>query len=97
MTRQNLDLKAGELIVFSEGEYSDYGYQGAFVVLKDAKSDDLLAMAREIQAKEDEELDWARKPDIFVSAVIREGYLAAIDLREIHLGAYGDLTIGGEE
>lgn len=84
---QNLYLKAGELIVFSEGEYSDYGYRGQYVALQNVSEEQL----KEVGDKANEEGYGA--VDRFISMCIREGWLADINMREIHLGSYGDLIL----
>ena len=85
--RQNLDLKAGELIVFSEGIYSDYGYSGSYVVLQDVSEKEIKELEKSINNKKDSAFctdSWFE----FESACIKKGWLAQINLREIHLGSY---------
>ena len=36
---QNLEVKAGRLFCFSSGEYSDYGYRGHYLALRDIDRD----------------------------------------------------------
>lgn len=94
MTQRNLDIKAGELVVFSEGEYSDYGYGGSFVMLQDISQEEMLRIAAETNAAADADDDnYFNRSGMFVAALIRGGYLASINLREIHLGSYGRLEL----
>ena len=94
MTKQVLDLTAGELVVFSEGEYSDYGYMGAFVVLQDVPEAAMLEVVEEVNAAADADDDfYYNRSSLFIAALIRRGYLASINLREIHIGTYGELKL----
>ena len=90
---KNLDLKAGSLIVFSEGEYSDYGYIGAFVVLQDVTDAQMRDIEARLTTKADEDACGHCEIGQFVTACIREGWLAEINLREIHLGNYDRLDL----
>lgn len=98
MTTQNTELKAGKLYVFSTGEYSDYSYCGAYVALQDVteeKIDEIVASINERKEKEEDELGWCEFDvhEAFQAALIREGYIACIDLHEIHIGSYGTLDL----
>lgn len=92
MTELNLPIKAGELVVFSAGEYSDYGYLGQFVVLEDITSEDITKVlegtAEELRKESNR---WSEDLDFFIPVLIRMGKLASINMREIHLGSYGEL------
>lgn len=48
------DLKArrGDIIMFSTGEYSDYGHIGHFVALEDITAKDFIDAAADAKAKE---------------------------------------------
>ena len=85
---QNVELQAGKLIVFSSGEYSDYGYHGAYVCLQSVSHEDIVNLQDEVNKSEE-----YCKQSLFQSACIRKGWLAQIELREIHLGSYGDLEL----
>lgn len=86
---QNMELKAGHLIVFSEGEYSDYGYRGSYVCLQDISHEELVALADIVRETGDR---WDQV-DRFETECIKNGWLAIINVREIHLGSYGDLDV----
>lgn len=95
---QNLELKAGELICFSTGEYSDYGYNGHFVVLQDVKSDEVSTVVKE--CKEDRKNREANGEywfgdihEMFIAQCIKRGWLLSIDCREIHIGSYNNLDL----
>lgn len=86
---QNLEFKAGHLIVFSEGEYSDYGYRGSYVCLQNVSHEEITDLADSIKSEDDR----YRRVDKFESECIKKGWLAIIEIREIHLGSYGDLDV----
>lgn len=91
--RQNLDLKAGSLIVFSEGQYSDYGYRGAYVVLCDVSEAMMKDAVRVTKLQASQLDDSFGSISRFEPELIRRGWLATIDLREIYLGSYGELKV----
>ena len=89
MMAQNLDLKAGELLVFSTGSYSDYGYQGSYVVLRDIASAEMEEIATQINSDGDK----YDSQDRFQAELIRRGCLLTINMREIHLGDWGEVIL----
>lgn len=86
---QNMELKAGHIIVFSEGEYSDYGYRGSYVCLQDVSHEELVSLAEDVKSIGER---WGQV-DTFEAECIKKGWLAIINIREIHLGSYGDLDV----
>ena len=84
-----LKFGPGKVIFFSEGEYSDYGYCGRVVTLRDL---DLRAVADEFrrQYKATDEYD-TPDPDSFVAWLCANQYVVEIDSNEVHLGSYGRL------
>ncbi len=65
-------IKAGETLTFEHGEYSDFGYDGPYVVLKDF---DTATVVQEFRAQE-------KKPDVyyihgFIHYLARMGYIEA--------------------
>ncbi len=98
---QNLDVQAGKLIVFSRGEYSDYGYRGAFVALVHITPDMFMEAAEAAKAKAREENDkdsWSEgseygADDKFIPELVRRGWLLDVEYREIHTGSYGELDL----
>jgi hypothetical protein len=89
---QNWNIPAGTLLCFTEGAYSDYGICGNFVVLQDIKPDDALEALE--QAHKDNTSEFVG-PDqeAFIAKMIRGGFLASVNVHEIHLGSYA-LDIG---
>lgn len=97
MSIQNISIKAGELICFSSGEYSDYSYRGHFVGLQDVQQDDMNELVESVKedfAKLEEEPSYYGDiRELFTSACIKRGWLLCIDCREIHIGSYGELEL----
>lgn len=94
---QNLELKAGRLVVFSCGEYSDYGYRGSYVALVDVSDAEMRELAdqvnREANRINEETDDYARAVEMFEAEMIRKGWIAIIEMREIHIGSYSELEL----
>ena len=91
-------VSTGEIIFFSDGCYSDYGYCGKVVFIKDCDLSELLAIyhaaQKELYEKTD---DYSDKPSAngFVSWLCAGQLCVTIEAREIHLGEYGELQISG--
>ncbi len=92
---QNVELKAGELIVFSSGEYSSYGYDGHFVALRDVSNDEMLELVSALKAEESSDPDelYGHARDSFIARAIQQGWLLSVNCREIHYGSYGELNL----
>lgn len=92
---RNFDIKAGRLLHFSQGEYSDYHVTGHFVALQDISRDVLrmcaVAAAIQVDTQEDYEREYAAR-DGLVPQLVRQGYLMEVDSAEVHLGEYGSLS-----
>lgn len=89
-----LELKAGTLVCFSSGCYSDYSLRGHFLVVKAMSKEELLALREEINKDETtNEYGYCDKQDIFLGRLVRDGHLLVIDVNEIHIGSYGDLDL----
>lgn len=100
------EIKAGTLIEFTSGEYSDFRLDGAFVALQDISpeawedaKDDAQSRYKANDRAQDEWTAASGVPypqslspqECFVAEVIRRGYLLALTVREIHLGSYFNL------
>ena len=81
-------LTAGKLTTFSEGEYSDYGYRGTYVALKDLTLDELIAKGESLRTGK-----YYEDSGKVEALLIREGYLLEVDMTEVHLGGYGTIDI----
>lgn len=90
----------GTIVLFEEGEYSDFGYCGQVVTLADL---DLEKAARDwrisLGKSEDGEWiadDWDHGPSEFVAHLIATQVCAPLECQTIHIGSYGKLSIGNE-
>lgn len=108
MSDTEFKARAGDLIVFSTGEYSDFGYQGHFVALEDINPQHFAdaKIVAETKYRECEEArdawrkddggaypGWVSKHEAFIAALIRAGLLLSVTVTEHHIGSYGDLDI----
>jgi hypothetical protein len=94
---RDISLKAGTLIVFSTGEYSDYGYQGHFLALQDVDADKMRELGAQAEAMDKDE-SGDRKYEIepneaFIGMLIRQGFIMIVDVKEIHIGSYGRVEL----
>ena len=80
-------IKAGRLLMLDHGEYSDYGVDGFFVVLKDFKPHEELDLY--FQANPDQQDTYCFERDQFIAFVIAKGYLLSVEPNELYLGSYG--------
>lgn len=94
---QDVELKAGYLITFSAGEWRTYGYNGNYVALVDVSDSEMRELAEEVQREadriENEEDRDADPHSMFLAAMIRNGWLAVLEMREIHIGSSGELDL----
>jgi len=97
MTRQNLDIKAGHVFYFTDGEYSDYCIQGHFLALRAIGEAELLAIAETVNAECDaaKARDGRRRDrhERFIAALIATGAVMAFDAQQIYMGSYGELDL----
>lgn len=95
---EELYLKAGQLVNFSCGEYSDYSLRGSYVALVNVTQSEAVSLADDVTQKSkaaEEKAGWY-DGDIhsdFEAALIAKGWLIAVDATEHHIGSYGDLEI----
>ena len=78
-------IKAGTIVNFSEGEYSDYGYIGTFVAIQDVTQEDYDKAAGEELAKG----GYESSSVAVVANLVRTGKLVDVNSVEVHLGCYG--------
>lgn len=89
-----IPVEAGKLIVFSSGEYSDYGYDGHFLTLEPLTRPMIEEVKTECEAKAVKEYgDKYGARDHFIPALIKRGLIMTVDCQEIHLGEYGELSV----
>lgn len=87
MNTRNFDYKKGELIQFSDGEYSDYSAGGLFRILKDLNIRDLV---KEYADGSDPRnySDDNPSPYGFPAHLLKLGLVEMVDYRECHLTSY---------
>lgn len=89
----SLMMSAGCLVAFSTGEYSDYGYSGTFVALQNVTRKQVMDLSKEVNSSADNDEDnYPDRHSMFIAACIRNGWLICVDMTEIHIGSYGELT-----
>lgn len=81
-------VKAGEVINFSQGCYSDYGYCGNVVIRKDF---DLMNAKEEFKIFCKDLDEWNICASEFVTWMVTNLYVAPMESREIHLGEYSEI------
>ena len=80
-------IKAGTIVNFSEGSYSDYGYLGTFVALQDITQEDYEKAAK----GESEKPNYESSPSAVVANLVKTGKLVDVNSVEVHLGDYGEV------
>ena len=83
--------KAGTLLMFSAGSYSDYGVIGLFVVLSEFKP---MAMLEEFWPEAKEKSMRANRQTFdhaeFLAFLLKKGLLLELNYSELFCGDYGD-------
>lgn len=85
-------MKAGEVLMFSSGSYSDYGVGGIYRVLKDFSMRDEIAKGMASYVPPAEYADWMRFGESDLAEnLMRDGLVENISVREVHFWSnYGD-------
>lgn len=88
----------GTIVLFEEGEYSDFGYCGQVVTLTDLDLDK-AALDWRLSLGKDKQGDWIvddwdHGPSEFVAHLIASQICAPLDCQTVHIGSYGRLSIG---
>jgi len=96
MTR-TLIYPKGTIVLFEEGEYSDFGYCGQVVTLQTLDLKAAAAEWREELGKDENGDDvadnWDHGPDDFVAHLIAKQICAPLECQTVHIGSYGRLSI----
>lgn len=79
--------KAGRLICFDQGEYSDYGVIGFFVALKDFEPDKELAAY--LEQNPDKKAEYRFDCGGFLAYLLAQGLLVEVEYSTFYLGEYG--------
>lgn len=85
-------VKAGELLAFSTGEYSDYSVQMFCRALKDIDMSVVEAFQSLPEEKTKEPWAWD-STDRFQTYLEENGYVERLAYKEVHLGSYGRLDL----
>lgn len=100
-----MDIKKGETILITEGEYSDFRVKGIYKALIDINiEENLQAFAVYNGAKDLEELKdfhfQAEKElwdffirDEYIEYLLNNGYVETIKYTDCHLGSYGSMNV----
>lgn len=82
---------AGTAIAFETGEYSDFGYIGHVVTLKELNLPDRMQEFKDGFTSKDE---WDEPdPSGFVGWLIAQGHCFPADVQTVHIGSYGRLEL----
>lgn len=88
-------MKAGDLMILSNGEYSDYSFSGPFRCVKNFE---FPPTARaHADSFEQNEYDNQPDPSSFIAWLALNGYIEDVACTEIYLGSYGPLSIDNVE
>lgn len=94
MTNSKTSLKAGEVTLFTEGEYSDYHPTGLFKVLKDFNVSDFMEEGKATRNRYDGSTYEYCSHDKVLAAMIRAGVIEELEYREIN-GMEGPIWMDG--
>ena len=97
MTDQTNIYPKGTILLFEEGEYSNFGYCGQTVTLRELNLRAEIKAWRENLGK-DEDGDWiadnyGHGPSKFVADLIARQIVAPLDCQTVHIGSYGKVEI----
>ena len=83
---------AGTILLCEEGEYSDFGYCGQLVTLKEV---DLPKLATEFKTLHKDKDKWKRPgPNDFVAWLVAQQHCAPLNCETVYIGSYGRIEIG---
>jgi hypothetical protein len=83
-----INIAAGSVFSFSEGEYSDFAIAGHFIALETITNETMQAA---IELAKSTSKDWNKHKaaEQFISALIKSGKVIVINVQDIHMGGYG--------
>lgn len=87
MAEEIMKYEPGTILLCESGAYSDFGYCGGLVTLKQIDMKELAAKFR--VEKEKERIN----PDTFVAWLVAMQYCAPLECSTIYLGSHGKLDI----
>lgn len=80
-------MEAGEILMITNGEYSDFGHIGLFRVVVDF--DAKLALQKYLDQHPEEQNDYSGSEYSFAAWLLRQGLVEDVDYKTWHVGAYG--------
>jgi hypothetical protein len=86
----NRKISAGEVIVLTSGEYSDYGITGYIVSLIDFDMGEAVDTFKQSISSDDYDYDTHSK---FIAWLVATEKVVPVEHREIHIGSYGRLEL----
>ncbi len=90
MPDTTLKYRRGTALVFTTGEYSDYGISAMLVTIKDC---DLPTLAKEYRAGDTNADSYDRgRPEGFGSWLVANGHAMPMEAQSVHLGDYGEFA-----
>lgn len=98
MTREANYLNAGKLVLFSDGEYSDYRFGSCYVATKTVTFDEVEKIAKEVtdeKERQEDKTGWydGNVHTDLIMRLIKNGWLIEVDITERHIGSYGVLEV----
>lgn len=93
MLNKTVVAKAGTLLLFDKGEYSDYCVMGLFKVKKDFLP--YVVLEDYLKDNPKNRREYGFEEDRFVTFLLKKGYLTEMKYQNFYLGGYG--TVGGVE
>ena len=98
MTEKTLVYPKGTIVLFEEGEYSDFGYCGQVVTLQTLDLKVAAAEWKDGLGKDEDGNDlannWDHGPSAFVAHLIAKQICAPLECQTAYLGSYGRVEIG---
>ncbi len=83
------EIPVGKLLLFSQGQYSDYIVTSLARVLKPINKEVWDRISTEVTTAS----DWARDAmNKMVPRLIKDGYIEEVEYQEFYLGGYGELS-----
>lgn len=83
-----MKIKAGEILILSHGEYSDYGFDGPFKVIREF---DQAELSEEFLKdwRQSGEPEWGRPGEFkFIAWLSKAGYIEDLASHNWHIGSY---------
>lgn len=87
---KTLQYRKGDIIVFTTGEYSDFGMCGYLVATEDL---DLPALAQKFVGDYQSKHEWDKAdPGDFPSWLVAAGKAMPVNYSTVHVGSYSDFS-----